>query len=138
MKAMKKSQGKTVKKAVKMKTPDRAARAAKPLMPSMNASKAGSKVPAFSKDRVNVVEMGPNAFVIAINGARNFFERDEMRSLVRICHQASNESDGATRLYSWFSGKRKDVLIDTRVYDPHDASLKTIYRHLLSTYALAN
>lgn len=131
---------KTAKKMVKQ-SPVKGKAKAKTARPSGKISAAVVKsttIPVSNRHHVDVIEMGENSFVIAINGARNFFERDEMRTMVRLCHNSVGESDAATRLYSWYSNKRKDVLVDTRIFDPHDPALKTIYKYLVNNYSVGN
>jgi hypothetical protein len=136
MKTVKKTAKKVVKKsAVKGKIK---AKAARPSGKTSAVTVKSSSVSVSDRTHIDVVEMGENSFVIVINGARNFFERDEMKTMVRLCHQAVSESDAATRLYSWFSNKRKDVLIDTKIFDPHDMALKTIYKYLVNNYSVSN
>jgi hypothetical protein len=84
---------------------------------------------------VEIVEKNTGEhFYIVISGARIFFTRGEMRSLVRICHASEDEIDAARRLYNWFSRERKDLLIDGQVSSGTHPSLKSIYRKLISTY----
>jgi len=73
-------------------------------------------------------------FTIAVQGSRLFFTREEMRSMVKICHASEDEFDAARRLYNWFSRERKDVLIDGRITANTHPSLKSVYRKLISTY----
>jgi hypothetical protein len=77
-------------------------------------------------------------FYIIVGGARVFFTRDEMRSLVKICHASEDEFDASRRLYGWFSRERKDLLIDGRISINTHPSLKSIYRNLISTYKVKN
>ncbi|UCB47260.1 MAG: hypothetical protein JSV25_07575 [Spirochaetota bacterium] len=84
---------------------------------------------------VEIVEKsGGEHFYIVIGGARVFFTRDEMRSLVKICHAAEDEIVAARRLYNWFTRERKDLLIDGQISAGTHPSLKSIYRKLISTY----
>jgi predicted ribosome-associated RNA-binding protein Tma20 len=131
---------KTVKKAVKKtvkRTSVKAKTKAKISRPLGKKSGVGKKIAVPGRSSIDVIEMSENSFIIAINGARNFFERDEMKAIVRICQLASSESDAAMRLYAWFSNKRKDVLIDTKIFDPHDTALKTMYNYLVNTYSVS-
>lgn len=75
-------------------------------------------------------------FILIINRARNFFSRDEMRTLVKICHAANDANDGAMRLYRWFREKRHDVLVDTNIDNGVDRALYTMYNFIISTYRL--
>ena len=88
---------------------------------------------------VEIVEKnnGENFFIV-VRGARLFFTRDELRSLVKICHASEEEFDAARRLYNWFTRERKDVLIDGRISSNTHPTLKSIYRKLVSTYKVKN
>ena len=84
---------------------------------------------------VEIVEKNDGEhFYIVIRGARIFFTRDEMRSLVKICHAAEDEIIAARRLYNWFTKERKDLLIDGQIGAGTHPSLKSIYRKLITTY----
>jgi hypothetical protein len=122
-------------KKVKAKPSSATAKKALPL------KKASVKVPLTGgpgMDRLSceVVEKGGTSFVIVINRARNFFDINEMRSLVQMCHAARNEVDAAVRMYTWFQGRRKDVLIDTEIVNAADPALKTIYHYLVTHYSI--
>lgn len=73
-------------------------------------------------------------FIIVINNARNFFTLDEMRKLVRICHDSKGEMEASRRLFAWFSQFRKDVIIDTHIDGASDLALSTIYKYLINNY----
>ncbi|MCX7678194.1 MAG: hypothetical protein N2316_03155 [Spirochaetes bacterium] len=89
------------------------------------------------KYSIEVIEGPENRyFIIKVNNYRNFFALEEMRQIVKACHQAGNEKEGVQRLYHWFNHFRKDVLINTKIDGPHDPALKTIFNHLVSTYTV--
>ena len=71
MKTAKKTAKKTVKK---VSSKARAKSAVK--RPSAKPAARSTPVPVNSRTSISVVEMGENSFVIAINGARNFFARE--------------------------------------------------------------
>ena len=73
-------------------------------------------------------------FYIILENARIFFNRTEMRSIVKICHAAENETDASQRLYRWFSKNRKDLLIDGGIASSKSPFLANIYKKLISTY----
>jgi hypothetical protein len=83
---------------------------------------------------IQVVEREKGHFFIIINGFHIYFDRDEMRSLVRICHAALDGSEGAFRMYRWFKENRQDLLIDGKVRGSSDYRLGMLYDHLVSTY----
>ena len=91
----------------------------------------------YSKDKLEVVEASDlRHFIFVINGARNFFSRDEMRKLVKLCHSAPTLKDGMRMLYHWFEKNRKDVIIDTAIDGPNDKALETMYNYIVSNYTL--
>ena len=75
-------------------------------------------------------------FIIIINNYRNFFDREEMRKIVRICHASEDESDASRRLFNWFSKNRIDVLNNTDIDGVNDPALATIYNFLIKRYAV--
>lgn len=96
-----------------------------------------AKQKGYSKDKLEVVEADDlRHFIFVINGARNFFSRDEMRKIVKLCHSAPTVKDGMRMLYHWFETNRKDVIIDTAIDGPHDKALETIYNHIINNYTV--
>ncbi|MGQ9843450.1 MAG: hypothetical protein ACUVRK_07770 [Spirochaetota bacterium] len=96
-----------------------------------------AKKQQFSKYTLEVVEADDlRHFIFVINGARNFFSRDEMRKLVKLCHSAPTPKDGMRMLFSWFENNRKDVIIDTAIDGPNDKALETMYKHIVSNYTV--
>jgi len=91
----------------------------------------------YSKEKLEVVEADDlRHFIFVINGARNFFSRDEMKKMVKLCHSAPTVKDGMRMLYSFFENKRKDVLIDTGIDGPYDKAIETIYNYIVNNYTL--
>jgi hypothetical protein len=104
---------------------------------SVQEDRKAKKPPKEEKPsyEVEIVEKSNGEhFYIVVSGSRVFFTRNEMRSLVKICHASEDEFDAARRLYSWFSRERKDLLIDGQISVNTHPSLKSIYRNLVSTY----
>ncbi|MCX8123235.1 MAG: hypothetical protein N3F66_03615 [Spirochaetes bacterium] len=92
----------------------------------------------YSKDKLEVVEADDlRHFIFVINGARNFFSRDEMRKIVKLCHSASTVKDGMRMLYHWFEKNRKDVIIDTSIDGPYDRALETMYNYIINNYTVS-
>ena len=77
-------------------------------------------------------------FYIILNNSRVFFIREEMRSLVKICHASKDGRDASQRLYRWFSQNRKDLLIDGGIGSSKNPSLENLYKKLISTYKVKN
>ena len=155
--AVKKSSAKTKKKTAAKKTPSAAkkkapakkvpspAKAKKPAVktektPSAKtASKpAGTGAPAQfpPRNQCYVKEMGGNSFVIVVERAHNFFDINEMRTLVAICHAAPGEKEAAAVMYRWLAEHRKDVLIDSGISNNTDVALLSIYAYLVNHYAV--
>jgi hypothetical protein len=89
------------------------------------------------KYSIDVVEGPENRyFVLTINNYRNFFALEEMRHIVKACHQSTGEQDGIQRLYHWFKNFRQDVITNTKIEGPSDPALATIYNYIVSTYTL--
>jgi hypothetical protein len=132
---------KTVKKTVKKIAPKKKIAAKKKPQVKIAVKKpvvtqVAPGAPGADKKSCEVVEMGGNSFVLVVNRARNFFDLQEMRTIVRLCHEARNEGEAAVRMFGWFQGRRKDVLIDSDIRNAADAALVTIYRYLISHYAV--
>jgi uncharacterized short protein YbdD (DUF466 family) len=77
-----------------------------------------------------------SSFMIGINSYQNFFSRDEMKRLVRICHASADARDAGMRMYAWFQRERGDILYNTGIEGPADQALVTIYNHLIKTYTV--
>jgi hypothetical protein len=75
-----------------------------------------------------------NFFYIIVNQNRIFFTLDEMKSLVRICHASSDETDASQRLYNWLSRNRKDFLIDGEIGSSRSRALSQLYSRIVRTY----
>ncbi len=89
------------------------------------------------KYSIDVLEGPDNRyFVLTVNNYRNFFALEEMRNIVKACHQASGEEEGMQRLYHWFRNFRQDVITNTKIEGPSDPALKTIYDYIVSTYTV--
>ena len=73
-------------------------------------------------------------FFIVVNNYRILFTRDEMKSLVRICHAAADESDASIRLFTWLTRNRKDFLIDGGIGSAKNPYLQSLFRELVSRY----
>lgn len=77
---------------------------------------------------------GSNHFIIAGAGARKFFDIQEMRKLVKLCHAAADKKDAASRLYNWFDKNRRDYINDAEISGPGDDFLGAIYEKIIKTY----
>lgn len=73
-------------------------------------------------------------FIIVMGNYRNFFARDEMKKVVKLCHAAEDEKDAGRRLFNWFEKNRSDVLKNSAVDSPLDPVLGKVYEIIISTY----
>jgi len=100
-------------------------------------SKARAARKGADKYSIDLVE-GENSrnFILVVNNSRNFFSLDEMRTIVALCHAASDVKDGSLRLYTWFKRERMDVINNTEIDGPGDAALATMYNAIISKYVV--
>jgi hypothetical protein len=75
-----------------------------------------------------------NYFNIFVGRSRIFFNRDELRSLAKICHASGGVSEGTTRLYRWFERERKDFLNDTGIERAGDPALAELFDVIVHNY----
>ncbi len=91
--------------------------------------------PVKDKKTIEIIEGEDEShFIIVLGNERNFFDRGEMKKIVKICHVASDLNDGMARLYTWFELFRGDVLNNNDISGVADKGLATIYKKILSTY----
>jgi hypothetical protein len=87
------------------------------------------------RNEVEIVEKPDSGnFFIVVNNYRILFTRDEMKSLVRICHAAADESDASARLFTWLTRNRKDFLIDGGIESAKNPYLQSLFRELVIRY----
>jgi hypothetical protein len=109
----------------------------KPAEPIEGKIGPGRKFKGSDKESIDIVESASgSSFVLLVNNYRNFFDRDEMRKIVKICHSADDERDGMSRLHGWFAKNRKDVLTNTDITGSGDRALATMYNAIITTYAV--
>lgn len=105
-----------------------------PAAPAKPAAAAVKPGPG-NKYTIDVKESEDGSYyILVINNARNFFTLEEMRKIVRLCHDAPDEREACRRLHGWFQERRKDVLIDTKITGPGDPAILTMYRFLKGRY----
>ncbi len=93
--------------------------------------------PPSDKTNLEIVEADDDShFIFVINRERNFFSLDEMKKIVKLCHVAENEKDGAERLYNWFERNRMDVINNTEIDGINDEALVTIYNGIIKSYTV--
>lgn len=105
---------------------------------SKSASKSSANQSPFSDKitmEINEADDG-SSFVFAINRARKFFTLEEMRKIVKVCHNSSGEKDASKRLYAWFKNNRGDVLNDVEIGSSGDPSLATMYNYIIKRYTV--
>ena len=76
------------------------------------------------------------SFIVDLRSMRKTFGEPEMLSLVKVARAASDEVDGAARLYRWLKRNRDDVLLDTGIAGPRDRILTELWSVLGSTFAV--
>lgn len=95
--------------------------------------------PVKDKENIEIIEDEAGShFIIVLGTERNFFARDEMKKIVRLCHAADDEQDAMRRLYTWFDRFRGDVLRNNDIGSGADPALKTMYQKIIRTYAVAD
>ena len=93
--------------------------------------------PGSDKYSIEIVEAKDGShFILAVNNSRNFFARDEMKKIVKICHASADVRDAAARLYNWFTGERIDVINNTGITGTGDPALATIYNAIMERYTV--
>lgn len=85
---------------------------------------------------VNIERTEDDFFVIQLDDARVFFNRNEMRELTRICHKAKDEPAGARNLFRWFERERSDLLADAGVSSNRSPYLRNLYEVIVNTYTV--
>ena len=83
---------------------------------------------------VKIEKLDPNFFNIYVGKSRIFFNREELRSLVKICHASGTISEATTRLFRWFERERKDFLNDTGIERSGAPILVELYNLIVRTY----
>jgi len=73
-------------------------------------------------------------FVIQLDDARVFFNRNEMRELTRICHKAKDEAAAARNLFRWFERERSDLLADAGISSNRSPYLRNLSDVIVNTY----
>jgi hypothetical protein len=75
-------------------------------------------------------------FLIGFYEYQNFFSRDEMKKLVRMCQESGDAADASARLFNWFNNNRWDVLKNTGLNSPRDPILKVVYKAIVNKYSV--
>jgi hypothetical protein len=105
----------------------------KPGSPGSGTRLQGS--PGAGPGEVEIVEKEESGnFFIVVNNYRILFTREEMRSLVKICHASADGGDASSRLFNWFERNRKDLLIDGGIVSRTHPALESIFQILKSRY----
>jgi len=84
--------------------------------------------------RVQIERTEDDFFVIQLDTARVFFNRQEMREITRRCHAAKDGPDAARRMYRWFEKERGDLLTDAGINSERNPYLIDLYEQVISTY----
>jgi hypothetical protein len=73
-------------------------------------------------------------FIIQLDSARIFFNRQEMREITRFCHAAESPANGARRMFRWFEKERSDLLVDAGINSEKSPYLINLYEQVIATY----
>ena len=84
--------------------------------------------------RVRIERTKDDFFIIQLDTARVFFNRQEMREITHRCHAAKNSADGARRMYRWFEKERSDLLTDAGINSERNPYLIDLYEQVIRTY----
>ena len=76
------------------------------------------------------------SFILDIRSMRKTFAEPEMLGMVKAARAASDEGDGAARIYRWLKRNRDDVLLDTGITGPREQILTELWSVLGSTFAV--
>ncbi len=105
--------------------------------PAKGAAAASGGTPSdVDGGSVRVEKTEGNFFNIYVDRSRVFFNREEMRSLAKICHASGSVSEGTTRLYRWFERERKDFLNDGGIETSGHPALAELYGLIRRTYTV--
>ena len=86
-------------------------------------------------DSVDVIESdGGSSYVLVIQSARKILSVDELRSLVRICHDSADAVTAAARVYTWLSRERRDILLDAGIQRKTHPALRSLYELIKRRY----
>lgn len=77
-----------------------------------------------------------NHFIIVMRNYRNFFSRDEMKKVVRLCQSAGDAREAARGMYGWFQANRLDVVNNSMLSGGTDPILERIYEIIISAYTV--
>jgi hypothetical protein len=84
--------------------------------------------------RVLIERTKDDFFIIQLDDARVFFNRQEMREITRLCHAAKAPADGARRMFRWFEKERGDLLVDAGINSERNPYLVDLYEQVIATY----
>jgi len=99
------------------------------------AQPAQPKQPETSSVRVE--RTSDFTFNIWVGKKKVFFNKDEMRSLAKICHAAENPVEGGKRLFAWFRRERTDFIIDTDLDGSSSPLLAQLCDIIVNTYKVS-
>ena len=86
--------------------------------------------------QVDIEQISPQSFVIAVAGERVFFSRDELRAVAKIAWATDDAATGAERMYRWFDRERSDFLLDTGIDGVRDRALEELYEIIRARYSV--
>jgi len=84
--------------------------------------------------RVMIERTEDDFFIIQLDDARIFFNRQEMREITRVCHAAKTPTAAARNLFRWFEKERSDLLVDAGIKSESNPYLADLYEEVIATY----
>jgi len=75
-------------------------------------------------------------FLINFYNHQNFFSREEMRKIVKMCHASADKTAAAAQLFNWFKYERSDVIKNTGLYSAKDPILGIFYDLVINKYSV--
>ena len=75
-------------------------------------------------------------FLINFYNYQNFFSREEMRKIVKMCHASADKTAAAAQLFNWFKHERSDVTKNTGLDSAKDPILGILYDLVINKYSV--
>lgn len=92
-----------------------------------------------SKPIINIkIEPGPNmtVFYIVTDMTRGFFNKNEFKSIVKLCQNTNGKMAAKKTLYTWLRKERGDFLQDAQIETLDDIRMELIVDAILKDYKI--
>jgi hypothetical protein len=99
-----------------------------------SGSKEDSKLPPITKTLKIIPDEDKKNFVFVLNSGRKFITRDEMRTIVKICHSEESMIQTKKILFNWLYKERRDFLVDGGISTITDPFLEDIIKVVKTNY----